>query len=327
MKTTGPSSKLKVAPPALALEGPGSGAAPVTEPPAPPRVGGSLDAVARPITRSTGRLLGSASSVVAPLSDAAGRVGRSVAHQAGTRATDAERGARAFIAAHGVELDRGVPRALGSAALAAATPVLDPVLSGVTRLEEAVLPGPPRALKRYPKNQIDAVLPVAGPETGLPEQLQGIFWLRGLKLPDVAMTLAGATFDPATRTSTVEVAGPKTWAFYGNALGTALYAGARASRLHYHVTFDEGYRHGNIRAVNHFGPLAHQVPEAVVKLTMDYEKPTVWHRTTKILGHEVDAWSYSFTRIVNGKGEREPAFADFLREAPDEIAVAEPTGK
>ena len=61
--------------------------------------------------------------------------------------------------------------------------------------------------------QIDEYVPIADARTGLPESLQGIFWMDGNPLPDKVVSFAASTWDAENRRTSIKVYGEGIWSW------------------------------------------------------------------------------------------------------------------
>lgn len=176
-------------------------------------------------------------------------------------------------------------------------------------------------LVEVPTREIDKHMPIADGSNGIPEALQGLWWMDGNPLADEVVSFGASTWDPASRTTRIQVYGERVWSWHPNAQGRALYFGVRNSKLVYELQCNEDITFCLIVPIVDVGEKEVRVPTSLVKFTARLISDGVWLRETSFFGRE--AHTYAFRRIVRGNGEREPAFEEFVRSAQPTQLLAE----
>ena len=175
--------------------------------------------------------------------------------------------------------------------------------------------------------------------SGLPQSLQGIFWLTNQKSSSAAMSFGGPSND-GNGASTgqlsddgrydIRVAGDRVWSFATEGPGTT-YNAAADQDLVYHFEFDDAETPRHASIVPSFqvcvGPFCRRVP--VPSQGMDFQATladpgefqgaypgsVVWKRNSYILGREIESAYYDLVQVVDGGGNRiEPAWSLYLHE-------------
>lgn len=167
---------------------------------------------------------------------------------------------------------------------------------------------------------INREMRIAGPMSGIPEVLQGLWWMDGNPLPDEVISLGRSIWNQDTRSTGIEVYGERIWSWHASIWGRSAYALAYRSRLVYELAFDEKLCVGTITPVMRVLGRRVRVPESLVRLTMHLEYDGVWRRESRLFG--LFHHAYRLRRIVRGDGAREEAFADYVRSAPARSLLA-----
>ncbi|WP_437321563.1 hypothetical protein [Sorangium sp. So ce385] len=190
-------------------------------------------------------------------------------------------------------------------------PVMLPV--GVTE-------GSAYELIEIPSDRVDREMLVAGPSSGIPEALQGLFWMDGNPLPDEVVSLGGSVWDAETSTTRIHVYGERVWSWHADLRGRGLYALVRAARLVYELRLDAERTFGEIVPFVSLAGRRVRVPEQLARLTMRRVSDGHWLRESWFFGvfHHV----YDLRRIVCGDGSRTDAFAAYASSAPARSALA-----
>lgn len=166
--------------------------------------------------------------------------------------------------------------------------------------------------------ELEKTMIVAGPSSGYPEHLQGIFWLDGVPVPDTALSLANAPIHPTTRVSDVDVTGSNIWAFNANRDGRFLYDFCRAIDLHYDVHWNRDFQNATIRPVVRLLGVRIEVPENLMKFTVTHQGNGVLLRETTMFGGEPQR--YNMRQIIDGQGQHVPAhWVDFAARGPKAV--------
>ena len=176
-------------------------------------------------------------------------------------------------------------------------------------------------LKKFPSDGIEQVMTIGKTvQNGIPETIQGIWWI-GAKLPgDILCTFGNATWDEGSRTATVPVYGAGNFSFHANETGAASFYPLLATHFTYKLSFSQEDRYALITPVLDF--LGHRlsVPQSIVKFAMRYVEDGHWVRESWLLGHRLP--DYDFLRVVDAEGTRDPAYSDYLKAADQDSYLA-----
>lgn len=167
---------------------------------------------------------------------------------------------------------------------------------------------------------IDQVLVIGSDETNTPESLQGLWWMDGNPLPDEVISFASAQFEPKTDDNgnlfyeaAVAVYDSNIWSWHDTLAGRSLYRVVESQKLTYILRFNEDFTSASIipriKPVAVLGSLT--IPQSML-ITFDLNKlnEDEWSRDTVLFGQES---SYRFRRIVDGDGNRLPAYDDYVK--------------
>ena len=219
---------------------------------------------------------------------------------------------------------------------AVAAPTVDPAMAALMRyaaeLELGLVAPPADAvssapdttayrLVEVPSSSADAFMPIAGPRTGLPASLQGLFWMDGNPLPDKLVSFGASSWDAATRTTRIKVYDEGIWSWHGDLAGRALYGFVRAVELTYELQFNEALDFAEITPILHVSGKTVRVPSSIVRFTARLTGEGVLLRESYLFGRLFN--TYHFRRVVTADGQRLPAFDDYVAVAPPTSVIAE----
>ncbi|MBC7532018.1 MAG: hypothetical protein H7318_10600 [Oligoflexus sp.] len=177
-------------------------------------------------------------------------------------------------------------------------------------------------------NEIDTHLVPGSDATGTPEALQGLWWMNGNPLADEVLSFASAQWsdievdgEVVGHQALIPVFDQGIWSWHDSIAGRVLYNLVLKSRLTYHVTFDLNFTHGQVTPL--LKPISF-IPgiELPASMLVDFKMNAVtegeYSRDSILLGKK---HSYRFRRIVDGNGNRLPAFDEFvdLVEVPNAL--------
>lgn len=169
-------------------------------------------------------------------------------------------------------------------------------------------------LIEIPSDRVDEEMRIAGASSGIPDTLQGLWWMDGNPLPDEVISFGASTWSAAEQATRIRVYGQRIWSWHGNILGRLLYHMARMSRLVYELHFDPDLTLGTITPNISVLGARFRVPESLLRLTLRRKGDGLWLRESRFFGvfHHV----YHLRRIVGGDGARLDTFAAYVESAP-----------
>ena len=177
----------------------------------------------------------------------------------------------------------------------------------------------PYKLQSVPHENIEEHILIGSDETGTPKNLQGLWWMDGNPLADEVVSFASAQIEPIYEDE--ELTGYKAnipvydegiWSWHDSFGGRLLYRAVENSRLVYEGIFDIDFTHGEVTPIiklfSVFPEL--QIPQSmIVNFSMTQVSEDEWSRDSVLFG---DEHQYRFRRIVDGQGNRLPAYEDYL---------------
>lgn len=167
---------------------------------------------------------------------------------------------------------------------------------------------------------IDTRIPPADGSKGLPERLQGLWWMDGNPLPDEIVSFANSEWNARERKTSIAVFDEDIWSWHGSEQGRALYDFVRKFELVYELSFDEGLNLGEITPVVRIQGREFRVPKALVRFTARYAGDGHFIRESYFFGQL--AHTYDFRRVVKADGTREKDYDAYVEQAPDTSLVA-----
>ncbi len=167
----------------------------------------------------------------------------------------------------------------------------------------------------------DQYMPVADGRNGIPDILQGIWWMDGNPLPDELLSFGLTTWDVANRKTTIDVYGEHIWTWHGNLRGRALYEFVRRVKLVYEIELNEAQDFVLITPIIHLGKLPIRIPPEVVKFTARLVGDGHFVRESYLYGKKFH--EYDLRRVVRSDGTREEAFDAYVKQAPPRTFIAE----
>ena len=189
---------------------------------------------------------------------------------------------------------------------------------------EALDPPKPRSryrLRSFASEQVDRAAKIGRPEGGTPALLSGLWWMDGNPLPDEVLSFADAPWDGARRQTRIVVYDQGVWTWHASLPGRALYRAVQGVRLVYELHFDDALSFVEIKPLVELGKVRVAIPDWLVRLTAKRVEDGIWLRYSYAL--RVHVHTYALRRIVRADGTREPAFADYVAQAPARGLVAE----
>jgi hypothetical protein len=176
-------------------------------------------------------------------------------------------------------------------------------------------------LLSIPHSQMDKNLPFGSDETHTPKNLQGMFWMDGNPLPDKLVSLAKLKFTDL-KDQNGKVTGHRTyvpvyeqgvWTWDDTKAGHALYKLVHDVKLTYKVDFNADYTFGQVTPLVTLAPGIKPTaipPSMLVNFTLTLKDPNEFSRDSVLAGKN---YTYRFRRVVDGDGNRLPAWNDFTR--------------
>eukprot|EP00884_Botryococcus_braunii_P014178 jgi/Botrbrau1/22761/Bobra.0132s0092.1 len=160
---------------------------------------------------------------------------------------------------------------------------------------------------------------------GLPESLQGIFWMDGIGLEDEAVGMAGV-WDPVKRSLAICPGCTRNWAYKGTSSqqvppfnwwspsGAALYNLALWSGGIYELFLNKELTYGEVLPRFKVLNQTIYVPSFLLNFSMVLQPDGSWYRESKLLFNLIDSPTgrYTFRRIIDGQGRHGPFFQEWL---------------
>lgn len=172
-------------------------------------------------------------------------------------------------------------------------------------------------LEAIESGQIDEALPATPVEgSGVPEAIQGLWWMRGNPVADEVMSFGGSVWDAENRRTYVCVYGAGIWSWHDNLLGRQGYGFASDRRLTYEVQFNDDLTSAEIVPIITVLGRQVRVPNWVARFSMRRESDDIWVREST--AGPIPLGDYTFTRIVSPDGSRLPVFDEYEQELQDE---------
>ena len=155
---------------------------------------------------------------------------------------------------------------------------------------------------------------------GLPERLQGIFWMDGNPNPDELISFANSNWNEEDKTLAIKVYGPDVWSWHNDIAGRGLYELLLATELTYEFKFSDDLTLMDITPVINIAGHRLSPPEFLVKFGSRYINDKLWLRDSAFLGRDVG--SYNLRRVIDQNGVRdEKVWADYMKQAPKSAFV------
>lgn len=196
---------------------------------------------------------------------------------------------------------------------ASATEVNLPEVGSIADVPKAKAKG--LQLKTYASDGIEKFLPPADGSNGLPESLQGIWWLDGNPQPgSVLLSLQTVVHDESKNEFTWKFTEPGHYTFAADADGIKDFNAGLSAGSGYRLTFSPNGREIRIKAtLTVFGQNI-TLPQGISDFTATLVEEGHWVRHSKVFG--ITAADYDMRRIVDAKGQRiEPAYSNYLKFA------------
>ena len=183
-------------------------------------------------------------------------------------------------------------------------------------------------LVSVPHSEIDSYMTRGTEELGTPANLQGLWWMNGNPLPDEVVSFAGIAWKEIAENGVivgysglVPVYDQGIWSWHDSISGRTLYNLVLKNKLTYEVVFNADFTFAQVTPK--IKPVAFlptiTIPESML---VDFEMRQVdsdeFARDSVLLGQPS---TYRFRRIVDGEGNRLPAWKDFLKavETPNAL--------
>ncbi len=177
------------------------------------------------------------------------------------------------------------------------------------------------ALEEFSSDQVERLMRLPTRESGIPEVLQGLWWMDGNPLPDKVISFGGSDWDAARRQTRIRVFGEGVWTWHPDLAGRSAYEFARRTRLTYEIQFNDDLTFGTITPIFFLGGRELRAPQSLVKFTVRFISDGLWLRESSFFGRLSHA--YALRRIVGEDGQRvEPAYQQYLEAAPQTSLVA-----
>jgi len=164
-----------------------------------------------------------------------------------------------------------------------------------------------------PSNGIEAYMPIATEAQGLPETIQGIWWMDGNPLGDILVTLGSSHYDPATRTAFLTTGDEGSYSFRKSAMTRSAYEHALKDGQGYVMQFDETFQHATITPSLLKNGKRQLISTKIVRFEMHYAGDGHWIRQSWVFGIRIP--DYNLRRVVRADGTRDPAYTGYLKSA------------
>lgn len=170
-----------------------------------------------------------------------------------------------------------------------------------------------------PAIDIDQYLTYGSDETNTPKNLQGLWWMDGNPLADEVLSFAGAIWSEEYEdgeligyVARIAVYDEGIWSWHDTTEGNILYNMVLGSKLVYEAHFNLDFTFGqvtpNIQPSSVFPEIV--IPSSpFIDFSMIMINDVEWRRDSVLLGQ---ASSYRFRQIVDGAGNRLPAYDDYV---------------
>jgi hypothetical protein len=170
-----------------------------------------------------------------------------------------------------------------------------------------------------------------GRATDLPEKLRGAFWMSDNPGQELGASFEGAKVDLTAKTVTFWPGGTHgggyQWTYDSDFGGWLLYAVDRVIMQNKYIfKFDAEFSKAQIYFVV-FGLIP--IPSCICDFTMVENDPdgNSWQRTTKVFGFQVSAGTYTLKKVINGDGQKRPAYSDMVQSIEDGAKIRGQTVK
>ncbi|MFW7380258.1 MAG: hypothetical protein ACOH5I_15700 [Oligoflexus sp.] len=162
---------------------------------------------------------------------------------------------------------------------------------------------------------------IADGASGIPERLQGIWWLDGNPVAtSILLSFGKGDWNPEERTLTMPVYGENIWAWEGSEEGRTTYEFVFGTGLVYELQLNQDLTEGEVIPIVTIAGFQVRVPTRFFTIGLRYVEDGYWIRDTYLFGKKVD--EYDFRRIINSEGMKEDAFQDFLDRGPETLFIA-----
>ena len=169
-------------------------------------------------------------------------------------------------------------------------------------------------------DQVDEEMLIASESSGIPDALEGLWWMDGNPLPDEVISFGASRWNSDERATRIVVYGERIWSWHGNLAGRLLYRRTRRVRLVYEFRFDPDMTHGTIVPIITFLGIRVRIPGALTRLTMERVRDGLWLRKSLFFG--LIPHIYHLRRIVSGAGSRLDTYAAYVKAAPPRSFLA-----
>ncbi|SME96530.1 hypothetical protein [Pseudobacteriovorax antillogorgiicola] len=167
--------------------------------------------------------------------------------------------------------------------------------------------------------EIDQYLIAGSDDTGTPRNLQGLWWMDGNPLADEVVSFSSARIEAIEEAGNVigykayiPVYDEGIWSWHDSFSGRSLYRAVEKNQLVYQGIFNTDFSYGDVTPIiKPFGVFPEvEIPQSMLlNFSMSQVSDNEWSRDSVIFGQES---SYRFRQIVDGEGNRLPAWDDYL---------------
>ena len=182
----------------------------------------------------------------------------------------------------------------------------------------------PYSLESVPHEDIDSYMTIGSDETNTPKNLQGLWWMDGNPLPDEVVSFASAQIEAIEEDGEIvgweayiPVYDEGIWTWHDSLAGRALYRAVEKNNLVYRGIFNADWTFGQVTPnVRLFSVLPNlNIPQSrLLDFSMTQVTENEWRRDSVLFGGES---SYRFRQIVDGEGNRLPAYDEYVQSIKD----------
>jgi len=162
-------------------------------------------------------------------------------------------------------------------------------------------------------------------DTGLPVNLQGLFWMEGNGAPEVVASYGGLVWEADSRTLVVNPSVDEgVWAYNDSLLGRLMHGFVNApTQTGYVSKFNEDITYADLSSDVSVLGMTISLPRWLISSSMVLVEDGLWKRNpaTVFFVPLAGDSGYNMRRIVTADGEPTNSFADFVASNPDTLLV------
>lgn len=169
-----------------------------------------------------------------------------------------------------------------------------------------------------PSDQIEKYMPLGADIPGLPASIQGIWWMDG-NPGGLLVSLGSAHWDPITHTATLRMMGQGSYSFKPDSWDKCQLEQLGKADVRFVIEFNQSETFATLVNETTDDKGNPEVNNDAV-YTMTLLEDGHWVRHSEFL-NGLFPYDYQLRRIVNAKGQRDPAYADYVAFAPKTSVV------